>query len=179
MSGIRAERTEQDRSHTTLTPRPMAEAIHKHVRRCYAIITRVWLHAGHEYSCALMARRTPELLQYLGKQDHQKLFQVLTRLPRFGMGRKFTRAIWRLEDTTIKAHPSYWTITRVVPNKVVTKSAVCVARPSGLDLGTQNCPRFILGYSDKNSMVTEDIQLCHHIVANSYTTILRGKMDGF
>ena len=85
----------------------------------------------------LMARRTPELLQYLGKQDHQKLFQVLTRLPRFGMGRKFTRAIWRMEDSTIKAHPCYWTITRVVPNKVVAKSAV--------DLGTQDCARFILG----------------------------------
>ena len=68
----------------------------------------------------LMARRTPELLQYLGKQDHQKLFQVLTRLPRFGMGRKFTRAIWRMEDSTIKAHPCYWTITRVVPNKVLS-----------------------------------------------------------
>lgn len=66
-----------------------------------------------------MARRTPELLQYLGKQDHQKLFQVLTRLPRFGVGRKFTRVIWRLEDTSIKVRPSYWTITRVVPNKVV------------------------------------------------------------
>ena len=66
-----------------------------------------------------MARRTPELLQYLGKQDHQKLFQVLTRLPRFGVGRKFTRAIWRLEDTSIKPRPSYWTITRVVPNKVI------------------------------------------------------------
>ena len=115
-----------------------------------------------------MARRTPELLQYLGKQDHQKLFQVLTRLPRFGMGRKFTRAIWRLEDTSIKAHPSYWTITRVVPNKVVAKPAVCVARPNGLDLATQNCARFILSCSDKdiqlcsdeNGMVTEDIQLC-------------------
>ena len=71
-----------------------------------------------------MARRTPELLQYLGKQDHQKLFQVLMRLSRFGMGRKFTRAIWRLEDTAIKARPSYWTITRVVPNKVVAKPAV-------------------------------------------------------
>ena len=66
-----------------------------------------------------MARRTPELLQYLGKQDHQKLFQVLTRLPRFGVGRKFTRAIWRLKDTSIKPRPSYWTITRVVPNKVL------------------------------------------------------------
>ena len=67
-----------------------------------------------------MARRTPELLQYLGKQDHQKLFQVLTRLPRFGVGRKFTRAIWRLEDTSInKVRPSYWAITRVVPKKVL------------------------------------------------------------
>ena len=53
MSGIRAERTGQDRSHTTLTLRPMAEAIHKHVRRCYAIITRGWLHAGHEYTIHL------------------------------------------------------------------------------------------------------------------------------
>ena len=122
-----------------------------------------------------MARRTPELLQYLGKQDHQKLFQVLTRLSRFGMGRKFTRAIWRMEDSTIKAHPCYWTITRVVPNKVVAKSAVCVARPNGLDLGTQDCGRFILGCKYK----IEGMQVCHHIITRSYAIILRGKTDSF
>ena len=65
---------------------------------------------------------------------------------------------WRLEDTSIKARPSYWTITRVVPNKIVAKPAVCVARLNGL--ATQNCARFIPGCSDENGMVTEDIKLC-------------------
>lgn len=71
-----------------------------------------------------MAQRTPELLQYLGKQNPQKLFQLLTRLPGFGVGRKFTRVIWRVEDASSNVQPSYWTITKVVPNKVMTTLGV-------------------------------------------------------
>lgn len=68
-----------------------------------------------------MASRA-HLLQYLQGQRPKKLFYILNRLEKFGVGRKVTRVIWKqeqqLQETTGDFQPCYWTITRVVPRQV-------------------------------------------------------------
>ena len=59
----------------------------------------------------------PEVLQYMKDQRPLKLFQILNKMGRYGVGRKVTRVIWKQEDTSINV-PSYWTLTKVLPNKV-------------------------------------------------------------
>ena len=54
-------------------------------------------------------------MQYLAKQDARKLFTVLNKLPGFGVGRRVAKVTWKLDE---KHPPSFWTITRVVPNEV-------------------------------------------------------------
>lgn len=68
-----------------------------------------------------MAQKSVEMVQYLAKQKPKKLFNILNKLERFGVGRRVTRTIYRQEETGPDAvAPCYWTITRVKPDKVVT-----------------------------------------------------------
>ena len=66
-----------------------------------------------------MVTRTPELVKHLKGQKPQKLFHILNKLEDYGVGRRVTRVIWKQEDLPLNTRPSYWTITRVTPHKVV------------------------------------------------------------
>ena len=69
-------------------------------------------------------------LEYLRGQNPRKLFQILSRMESYGVGRKATRVIWKQEEPTLQLDDtqlSYWTITRVTPKKVTqqTRELVC------------------------------------------------------
>ena len=66
-----------------------------------------------------MAARTPELLQFLKGQRPQKLFHILNKVEGYGVGRRVTRVIWKQEELSQKKPLSYWTVTKVIPHKVV------------------------------------------------------------
>lgn len=70
-----------------------------------------------------MASSGRPLLKLLEETKPRKLFKFLYQLPEFGVGRKFTRVIWK--DASIsEGEPrygdpsSYWTITKVKPDGV-------------------------------------------------------------
>ena len=64
-----------------------------------------------------------EVLRVLKEQRPRKLFKYLYQLPNFGVGRRFTRVIWKDESVPEGEDrwgdpSSYWTITRVTPDRV-------------------------------------------------------------
>ena len=71
-----------------------------------------------------MASRSPELVRALKSQKARKLFEHLYELPNYGVGRKFTRVIWKDE------HNSYWQITRVKPDQVGVAHAIKCKHPN-------------------------------------------------
>ena len=64
-----------------------------------------------------------ELLRVLQEQRPRKLFKYLYELPNYGVGRRFTRVIWKHESVSEGEDrwgdpTSYWTITKVKPDGV-------------------------------------------------------------
>ena len=64
-----------------------------------------------------------ELLRLLQEQRPRKLFKYLYELPNYGVGRRFTRVIWKHESVSEGEDrwgdpTSYWTITEVKPDGV-------------------------------------------------------------
>ena len=67
-----------------------------------------------------------EVIQALTNRKPHKLFYLLNKLPSYGVGRQFTRVIWKYDEVTSNYKNStrwgdplsYWTITRVKPDGV-------------------------------------------------------------
>lgn len=70
-----------------------------------------------------MANNTRALVKLLEETKPRKLFKYLYQLPEFGVGRKFTRVIWK-DESIADGEPrfgdplSHWTITKVKPDGV-------------------------------------------------------------
>lgn len=66
------------------------------------------------------------VIQSLTNRKPRKLFDYLYKLPDYGVGRQFTRVIWKHDNVTTNYKGStrwgdplsYWTITRVKPDGV-------------------------------------------------------------
>ena len=66
------------------------------------------------------------VLKHLTSSRPRKLFHFLYRLPKFGVGRQFTRVIWKYDGETLNHKGSdrwgdptcYWTISKVHPDWV-------------------------------------------------------------
>jgi small subunit ribosomal protein S34 len=73
-----------------------------------------------------------EVIKSLTNQKPRKLFSHLYRLQDYGVGRQFTRVIWKFDDVTPNYKGStrwgdpwsYWTITRVKPDGVLRSGRV-------------------------------------------------------
>ena len=63
-------------------------------------------------------KKITEVVNYLLAQEPSILFNILNRLPKMGVGRQVTRNTWSIQDKDNLVRPAYWTITKVIPNKV-------------------------------------------------------------
>lgn len=63
--------------------------------------------------------KVTNLLNFLIAQEPQILFNILNKLPKMGVGRKVTRVTWNVHDASLQVRPPYWTIMKVIPNKVL------------------------------------------------------------
>jgi len=63
-------------------------------------------------------KRVAAVLNYLLQQEPRKLPDIVTSLPKMGVGRQVTRINWNIQDRTNQVKPYYWTITKVVANRV-------------------------------------------------------------
>ena len=70
---------------------------------------------------------TKDVIKVLMNQRSKKLFKYLYQLPNYGVGRQFTRVIWKYDGNEVTSDNnmerwgdplSYWTITRVKPDGV-------------------------------------------------------------
>ena len=63
-------------------------------------------------------KKVTAVLNYLLQQEPRKLSEIVTTLPKMGVGRQVTRITWNIQDRTHQVKPFYWTITKVVTDQV-------------------------------------------------------------
>ena len=89
-----------------------------------------------------------EIIRVLKEQRPKKLFKHLYQLPNFGIGRRFTRVIWK-HDSVPEGEErwgdpfSYWTITNVKPDGVNLCAQVTLDYYSYYE-ATKNLYKYIL-----------------------------------